>query len=78
MSRIEPRNSNAATYQYWRHKITGAVYLVHLAGMRVAGFFGPLSGVPREPLSLPPERYDSDPDRCLWLEQRGGEFLLIG
>jgi hypothetical protein len=78
MSSINPKKPIAAAYQYWRHKITGAGYVVRLVGERVVGYFGPLSEAPPELASLPPERYDSDPSRCLWLQQRGGEFLLIG
>jgi hypothetical protein len=65
-------------YQYWRHKALPEVYAVRLAGTEVIGYKLLSADDRLNPVDLPHYNYDTDSYGCRRLEERGGEYVLVG
>ena len=66
------------TYQYWRHRISGATFAVRVENGEVTGFCGPVVADDPHADDLPLYAYDSPPETLDWVWEHAGEFVYVG
>jgi hypothetical protein len=76
------RNEHTVTsqivFEYWRHRVSGAIYAVRFEGNRMTGFFGPVAGDDIHPDDLPLYPYStSDSEVIAWAQAHAEEFFQM-
>ena len=66
------------TFQYWRHRMSGATYAVRVEDGQLTGFYGPVVADDPRPDGLSRYPYDSPSQTLDWVWEHTGEFVHVG
>jgi hypothetical protein len=65
------------TYQYWRHRESGAIFAVRMERGEVTGFYGPIVADDLHPGDLPLYPYDGSKEALEWLWEHAADCFRV-